>query len=401
MNRFVFYILCDLLTESAALESILQKSFPGVEVKRFSDANSFLGDYYEEKKVPISLVEFQMSGIGGTSLLKKIRSIERFRGSTFLMVLDEFNRDDFIKALQTGADDVIVKPYSVESIYVKIKNAIRLNEQAETIRNLTSEVQAAKEATVKQVGNTYELLKTVLAMRMPGKEGELSRINESCKYIAQQIVEDEKEAKDLLTATQFVHLGKFSLSDKFILNPVLIDGHIINDSMQQYPENVKKLMSLLQDSEDVMTLLYHIYENFDGTGIPEKLKSWKIPLGSRILRVAVDFEYLNTKNSGRESKVIDIMFEQINRLYDFRVLTFYDQYLAYRNSRPGLSGRALETSIEPKGLREDMILSRNIITSSGLKFLSSGTRITDAHIERIQNVLATDSIIGKIWIRVF
>jgi response regulator RpfG family c-di-GMP phosphodiesterase len=342
-----------------------------------------------------------MSGIGGTSLLKKIRSIERFRGHSFLMILDEYNREDFIKALQTGADDIIVKPYSLESIYVKIKNLIRLNDQAETIRNLSAEVQSAREDTVKQVGNTYELLKTVLAMRMPGKDLELSRIHEACKYIAQQIIEDEKEAKDLLTATQFVHLGKFSLNDKFILNPVLIDGHIINDSMQQYPENVKKLMSLLEGAEDVTTLLLHIYENFDGTGIPEKLKSWKIPLGSRILRVAVDFEYLNTKNSGRESKVIDIMFEQINRLYDFRVLTFYDQYLAYKNSRPGLSGRALETSIEPKGLREDMILSRNIITSSGLKLLSSGTRLTDAHIERIQNVLATDSIIGKIWIKVF
>lgn len=152
MNRFAFYILCDLLTESAAIESILQKSFPGAEIKRFSDANSFLDSFYEEKKIPISLVEFQMSGIGGTSLLKKIRSIERYRGHSFLMILDEFNREDFIKALQTGADDIIVKPYSLESIYIKIKNLIRLNEQAETIRNLSAEVQAAKEDTVKQVG---------------------------------------------------------------------------------------------------------------------------------------------------------------------------------------------------------------------------------------------------------
>ncbi|MCO5250401.1 MAG: hypothetical protein M9949_03155 [Candidatus Kapabacteria bacterium] len=401
MNSFVFYILNDLLSESAVMEKLIINYFPDAIVKRFSDAKSFLYDMESEVMSPISLVEFQLSGIGGVSLLKKVKSFEKFRNSIFIMILDSYDKENYIKALQTGADDVLIKPIVAEQLFVKLKNAIRLNQQFEINAVLNQQLSLAKEKYDTEVSNTYKMLRKILSMKLPSKDSELSRIHDACKYIAHQVIDDSAEIENLLLATQFCYLGKLPFNDKIILNPVMIEGVVQNETMLQYPENVKAVMSLMPDSTEVEALLYHTYENFDGTGIPKKLKSWEIPLGARILRVAIDFEYLNTKNSGRESKVIDIMFEQINRLYDYRVLAFYDQYLAYKNSRPGLSGRALEESIAPKGLREDMILSRNIITSSGLKLLASGTRLNDANIERIQSILLSDSIIGKIWIKVF
>jgi response regulator RpfG family c-di-GMP phosphodiesterase len=317
------------------------------------------------------------------------------------MILDSYDKENYIKALQTGADDVLIKPIVPEQLFVKLKNSIRLNQQFEANATLNQQLLLAKEQYDIEVSNAYKMLRQILSMKLPTKDSELTRIHDACKYIALQVIDENEEIENLLLATQFCYLGKLPLNDKIILNPVMIEGVVQNEAMLQYPENVQAVMKFMPNSEEIQSLLYHIYENFDGTGIPKKLKSWEIPLGSRILRVAIDFEYLNTKNSGRESKVIDIMFEQINRLYDFRVLAFYDQYLAYKNSRPGLSGKALEESIAPSGLREDMFLSRNIITSSGLKLLSSGTRLTDANIERIQSILTADSIIGKIWIKVF
>ncbi|MBE2188793.1 MAG: hypothetical protein IAE98_04930 [Candidatus Kapabacteria bacterium] len=401
MNSFVFYILNDLLSESAAMEKMIIAYFPNAIVKRFSDAKSFLYDIENEVMSPISLVEFQLSGIGGVSLMKKIKSMDKFRNSIFIMILDSYDKENYIKAIQTGADDVLVKPLVPEQLFIKLKNSIRLNQQFETSAALNQQLKLAQEQHDIEVGNTYKMLRKILSMRLPNKDSELNRIHDACKYIAMQIIDENKEIEDLLLATQFCYLGKLPFNDKIILNPVMIEGTVQNEAMLEYPNNVQAVMQLMPNSTEIKTLLFHIYENFDGTGIPKKLKSWEIPLGSRVLRVAIDFEYLNTKNSGRESKVIDIMFEQINRLYDFRVLAFYDQYLAYKNSRPGLSGRALEESIAPSGLREDMILSRNIITSSGLKLLASGTRLTDANIERIKSILSTDSIIGKIWIKVF
>jgi response regulator RpfG family c-di-GMP phosphodiesterase len=401
MNSFVFYILNDLLSESALMEKMIIAYFPNAIVKRFSDAKSFLYDMENEVMSPISLVDFQLSGIGGVSLLKKIKSIEKFRNSIFIMILDSYDKENYIKALQTGADDVLIKPIVPEQLFVKLKNSIRLNQQFEANATLNQQLLLAKEQYDIEVSNAYKMLRQILSMKLPTKDSELTRIHDACKYIALQVIDENEEIENLLLATQFCYLGKLPLNDKIILNPVMIEGVVQNEAMLQYPENVQAVMKFMPNSEEIQSLLYHIYENFDGTGIPKKLKSWEIPLGSRILRVAIDFEYLNTKNSGRESKVIDIMFEQINRLYDFRVLAFYDQYLAYKNSRPGLSGKALEESIAPSGLREDMFLSRNIITSSGLKLLSSGTRLTDANIERIQSILTADSIIGKIWIKVF
>jgi response regulator RpfG family c-di-GMP phosphodiesterase len=401
MNSFVFYLLNDLPSESAVMEKLIINYFPHAIVKRFSDAKSFLYDIEKEVMSPISLIDFHLSGIGGVSLLKKIKSSEKFRNWIFIMILDSYDKENFIKALQSGADDVLIKPIVAEQFFVKLKNSIRLNQQFEINAVLNQQLSLAKEKHDTEVGNTYKMLRKILSMRLPTKDSELTRIHDACKYIAMQVIDDSAEIENLLLATQFCYLGKLPFNDKIILNPVMTEGVVQNEMMLEYPDNVKAVMSLMPDSSEVEALLYHTYENFDGTGIPKKLKSWEIPLGARILRVAIDFEYLNTKNSGRESKVIDFMFEQINRLYDFRVLAFYDQFLAHKNSRTGLSGKALEESIAPNSLREDMILARNIITSSGLKLLASGTRLNGANIDRIQSILLSDSILGKIWIKVF
>jgi hypothetical protein len=92
-----------------------------------------------------------------------------------------------------------------------------------------------------------------------------------------------------------------------------------------------------------------------------------------------------------------LLFNEARRLYDFRIIAYYDQYLASLNLK-GKSGQTREIPVLISELSPTMILSRNIFTQSGLKLVASGTRLSDEIIYKILNVNKEDGIIGNIYV---
>jgi len=76
------------------------------------------------------------------------------------------------------------------------------------------------------------------------------------------------------------------LPDRLFELPVYSEGNVSDPLMYQIPIVARNIISGIPRLEKVGDILYHIYENMDGTGFPDKLQSWQIPLESRILRVA-------------------------------------------------------------------------------------------------------------------
>ncbi|MCX7831349.1 MAG: hypothetical protein N2440_00370 [Actinobacteria bacterium] len=50
-------------------------------------------------------------------------------------------------------------------------------------------------------------------------------------------------------------------------------------------ENLKELLTICEINEEVIKAVYHLYENYDGSGIPEGLEETEIPEASRYVRV--------------------------------------------------------------------------------------------------------------------
>jgi len=162
---------------------------------------------------------------------------------------------------------------------------------------------------------------------------------------------------------------------------------------------IKKVFDRFKGLEDIVNVLIHIYENYDGSGFPDKLKGPEIPLGSRILRVALDFEMYNIKNNGKTNKTIELLWESMNQIYDFRIIAFYDQYLALQNTKFINNIPPLEIKMSPYELRANMILSRDIIVITGHKLIAANTKLDDSMIEKIHLADQTESILGNIFVR--
>ncbi|MFW6232417.1 MAG: hypothetical protein ACOC4D_00090, partial [Bacteroidota bacterium] len=57
-----------------------------------------------------------------------------------------------------------------------------------------------------------------------------------------------------------------------------------------------------------------------------------------------------------------------------------------------------EYPVLKKELEVGMTISRNIITHSGLKIISSGTILNEERIEKIRSITKSDPVIGKIYV---
>jgi response regulator RpfG family c-di-GMP phosphodiesterase len=233
-------------------------------------------------------------------------------------------------------------------------------------------------------------------MRYPNYDQMTERIKSAALWIAGHYNHEKDLISKLEKAVPLVFVGKLFLRDSQITGKVTIDGMPKNEDMLKIPEYTSSMLGNLRNYDEIIDIIVHIYENFDGSGFPDKLMSRMIPIASRILRVVIDFEeYVNEKKYDK-TKIIEIMGYEARRLYDHKIIALMDQYLAENSSKGGVT---LEIKVQKNNLYEGLVLSRNIITESGLKLLSAGTILNQESIEKILTITKSDNIIGNIYIR--
>lgn len=395
----IFYIIDDEKVIIATLKQLLLKAFPSSEVIDFEDASSAWKKLDKETRPIIIVSDQNMPGITGVQLLKKIRTHETLKDSVFIVMSDHHSRDENLSFLREGADDYLAKPFEIDQIIAKLRNASRIVDFRIEKNKLDEEIKKLKAEMDAESRKQMDLIKKFMEIRLPEYSAEIPRIKDASISIAAILAKDKVEIEKIANASEIAHAARIFLPEKSLTKPIMISGMVQNDDMKLIPEYFDMLTSNIRNFKEEAAILRHIYENYDGTGMPEHIKSWKVPLGSRILRVAIDFEEQMKKQKDNASKAIEALFHEGKRLYDYRVVAYYDQYLASKNlgSKAGFSG--VETPYEIKELESGMTVSRNIITDTGLILIAAGTQLNDEKIERVRSITKTDPIIGRIYIK--
>ncbi|MCX7736689.1 MAG: response regulator [Candidatus Kapabacteria bacterium] len=395
-SDFPFIIIDEDDSRSLTLEKIIIRAFPSIIIQKFTDGLDAIEELRKTDFNGIVISHFNTASLNGLQVLKNIRQEETSKNLYFILVIPEIEKDLPIKAIQSGVDDFIKEPLSLDDIISKLKIAVRTINNQSKIEVL----ELKKESLTKEIDEIYDkmlnLVITFLQMRYPHYDLMTERIKSSALWIASHYNSEKDLISKLEKAIPLVFVGKLFLRDNQIAAKVTIDGMPKNDDMLKIPEYTRSMLGNLRNYEDVIDIIVHIYENYDGSGFPDKLMSRMIPLASRILRVVIDFEEYVNERKYDKTKIVEMMGYEARRLYDHRIIALMDQYLAETSSRGGVT---LEIKVQKNNLTEGMILSRNIITESGLKLLSAGTLLNQESIEKILTITKSDQIVGNIYVR--
>ena len=139
-----------------------------------------------------------------------------------------------------------------------------------------------------------ELMVAAIEARDPYTSGHSRRVAEKARIISRAYGIREKEIERIVAAALLHDVGKIHE----VFGPILSKpGRLTPEEqviMRTHPIKSAELAGTVTQLRDVVPLIRHHHENWDGTGYPDGLKGDAIPLGSRIIMFADTIDAMTT-----------------------------------------------------------------------------------------------------------
>ncbi len=145
------------------------------------------------------------------------------------------------------------------------------------------------------------------------------------------------------------------------------------------------------------SLVQHQFENWDGSGFPSHLQKGMIPLGSRLLRVLIDFFHDLKQVTDRDlrSRRLDRLQRKAGVAYDPNALQSLGRYV-HEHLDAGLASGLRCLRIED--LKAGMKLGADLLTPAGALLLRQGEQLGDEEIRLIRRHHASDPFVFSICV---
>ena len=198
-----------------------------------------------------------MPGLNGFQLLKKVRESSTLNDLYFIMLTANLDRNQRIKALEEGADDFIVKPFSPEELIAKIRSASRFVE----LQIKTRDENQLLHELAKELENSFHDM-TLLAVkflqaRIPTSTDMLRHVADASFWIARELGGFETDQlQDIKIASYLCYAGKICLPDELLNMPIMTDGRPSDKLMFQIPVSARDIVSSVRRFKEVGEVLY-------------------------------------------------------------------------------------------------------------------------------------------------
>ena len=112
-----------IIDDSMAMRRMLSAYVQGLQVTPSTaiDGQDAVEVLEREGEFEVALVDWDMPRMNGMQFVRHVKQDGRFANMKLVMVTAHVNPDDIMEALQTGADDYLMKPVSSEMIEDKFR----------------------------------------------------------------------------------------------------------------------------------------------------------------------------------------------------------------------------------------------------------------------------------------
>jgi response regulator RpfG family c-di-GMP phosphodiesterase len=377
------------------LQKLVEKNFPNLMVYTAITGQAGL-EMAIEKHPTIVVSDFSMPIMNGMEFLKRLRANKDFDDIFFIMLTANGDSENRRTAINLGADEFLTKPIVGETFEARLKSAIRIIKMQISMKFENVKLQQVANELEDTIQDMAKLTVKFMHARIPASYQTLQRVAKASLWIAKQLNKFSKsEVRDIGIASFLSQTGRITLPDNMVNLPILKDGLPTNELMTTIPAASRDIVSTIKRFDNIAKILFCIYENIDGSGFPSHLRTWQIPLASRIIRVCLDFEEMLLDPKMTQDKAFDYLFSQQQKAYDNRVVILFGNFLKSND-------REFTTSNMPVRLGElkpGMVLSRDIFTDKGLKLLNADVVLNQSIIDKVITHSASDPIIGNIYVK--
>ena len=153
---------------------------------------------------------------------------------------------------------------------------------------------------------------------------------------------------------------------------------------QTHPLIASDLIGKIPRMERVVGAINYQGKNFDGTGAPnDSLSGEEIPIGARILKVALDYDSYKLAGHSKDSALAQL--QQHSHWYDPTVLSSLEFLV-------GIEGQFETKAVSLADLKEKMILAEAIRDRKGLLLIGGGQEISQTLITHLKNFASSRGV---------
>ncbi|KYP10972.1 MAG: hypothetical protein A0129_10115 [Limnobacter sp. CACIAM 66H1] len=182
------------------------------------------------------------------------------------------------------------KVYELENFQHGLEK--KVNDRLEEIKQVNSLLDQSRKDIRLQYLSAIRVFCNFLELRSPALAAHSRRVADFSRILAQQLGLDEGETQQIYIAGLLHDIGKIGLPDRTLFTPFSsLDGDA-QSSLLKHPIRAQTVFLNLPEMSEVSTIIRHHHERYDGQGFPDGLIGANIPIGSRILAVAEDYDEL-------------------------------------------------------------------------------------------------------------
>ena len=230
------------------------------------------------EKPDLVLMDVIMPGVSGYDLCRELKGDPMTRLIPIVMITGLSDREDRVRGIEAGADEFLSKPLYPEELFARVKSLLKLKEFTDELENAEAVLVALAlgiEARDPYTGNHCERL---------------------ARYASDLGHHIGLEGDDIVALKRggFLHdLGKVSIPDEILKK----GSHLTPDEwhiMKQHPAIGESICQPLRSFRNVLPIIRHHHEHWNGTGYPDALVGKDIPLLARVLQVVDVYDALRT-----------------------------------------------------------------------------------------------------------
>ena len=180
------------------------------------------------------------------------------------------------------------------------------------INQINNELKQSKEELEKAYLESIQTLRYTVEAKDPYTRGHSDRVSAFSVLIGKYMNLSQDDLKNLEIGGLFHDIGKIGVPDTILLKDTKLTDDEYSE-IKNHPAIGKHILSNATIFKDVIPIVYHHHERYDGHGYPGKLKGEEIPLLARITAVADTFDAMTSKRSYRDSLPLEKVRAEIEK----------------------------------------------------------------------------------------
>ena len=259
----------------------------------------------------LMLLDYIMTPFHGDHVVEEIR---KFNKDLYILLLT--GHKDLAPPLETikklDIQGYCEKSDKFDQLLLLIESGLKSVEQMNIIKQINEELADSKELLEKSYLESIEVLRKTVEVKDVYTRGHSDRVSEYSLLIGEKLNLPPEQMKTLKIGALFHDIGKIGIPDAILLKTDKLTDDEYSE-IKNHPAIGAHILSNASIFADIIPIVKHHHERYDGKGYPARLAGEDIPYLARIVAVADTFDAMTSRRSYRQALDFDYTTNEIER----------------------------------------------------------------------------------------